>query len=185
MSKDNDDIKKEIEELEKLIEEVKKQNEEEKKQQNTQRKTNRVKVFKIDLSQEYSKNFWLNLLIGFVINFLVIFALLELVHLAFIENDIFIVLISLILTFYEEVSRKYLANKYLPVVIYSAGFIYFFVNVILFYFLDLLIFGRNFDFYNHWYPLIFVMLLQIVRVIIRTIYMRVRIYFLKNRKKRR
>ena len=185
MSKDNDDIKKEIEELEKLIEEVKKQNEEEKKKQTPQKKTNQLRVFKIDLSQEYSPNFFLNLLIGFVINFLVIFALFELVNLAYIANYIFVLLIALILTLYEEVSRKYLAKKYLSVVVYSAGFIYFFVNVILFYFLDLVIFGRNFDFYNHWYPLIFVMLLQMVRVIIRTIYIRIRIHFLKKRKKRR
>lgn len=185
MSKDNDDIKKEIEELEKLIEEVKKQNEEEKKKQGPQKKTSQVRVFKIDLSQEYSANFFLNLLIGFAINFLVIFALFYWLNLAYVANYIIIVLIALILTLYEELSRKYLAKKYLSVVVYSAGFVYFFVNVILFYFLDLLIFGRNLDFYNHWYPLVFVMILQIIRVIIRTIYIRIKIYFLQKHKKRR
>ncbi len=186
MDKDDKDIRKEIEELEKLIEQVKKQNEEEKKKHKNLQKANRPMVIKINLAMEYSANFYLNLLISFAVNFLVILLLLNIFNFAYVSDIIYVVLISLILTLFEELSRKYLARKFLAVVVYSSGLVYYLANLLLFYFLDLAIFGNNFYFNSHWDPIIFVMFLHFIRMIVRVFYLRIfRNISLRTMKKRR
>jgi len=186
MDKNDKDIRKEIEELEKLIEQVKKQNEEEKKKQKNLQRANRPMIIKINLAMEYSTNFLVNLLISFVVNFLVILVLLNVFNFAYVSDIVYVILISMILTLFEELSRKYLAKKFLAIVVYSSGLIYFLVNLLLFYFLDLAIFGKNFYFNSHWDPIIFVMFLHFIRMIIRAFYLRIlRRLTLRTMKKRR
>ncbi len=186
MDKNDKDIRKEIEELEKLIEQVKKQNEEEKKKHKKNLRPNKQMVIKINLAMEYSSNLFVNLIISFLINLLVIFGLFKIFDFAYIFNDVYIILTALILTIYEELYRKYLLKKYMSLVIFSSGLIYFFFNLIIFYFLDLAIFGNKLVFNSYLHPIVFVILLQFVRLIIRTIYLRIlRQLSLKNLKKRR
>ena len=173
MDKDDKDIRKEIEELEKLIEQVKKQNEEEKQKQKKNSAPKGQIVVKINLGLEYSRNIFINLLISFVVNFLIIFFLLNTINFAYVSDIIYVLLTSLILTLYEELYRKYLIKNFMSIVVFSSGLIYFLMNLILFYFLDLVIFNRNFDFNSHWDPIAFVLLLHILRLIIRSIYLRI------------
>jgi hypothetical protein len=186
MDKNDKDIRKEIEELEKLIEQVKKQNEEEKKKHKKNLGPNKQMVVKINLAMEYSANFYVNLIVSFLVNFLVIFGLFRVFDFADIFNDIYIILSALILTFYEELHRKYLLKKYMALVVFSSGVIYFLMNLILFYFLDLAVFGNRFSFNSYLHPIVFVLLLHFVRLIIRSFYMQIiRRFNLKKIKNRR
>lgn len=186
MDKNDKDIRKEIEELEKLIEQVKKQNEEEKKKHKKNLKPNKQMVIKINLAMEYSSNLIVNLIISFLINFLVIFGLFKIFDFAYIFNDVYIILTALIFTIYEELYRKYLLKKYMTIVIFSSGLIYLFFNLLMFYFLDLAIFGNKLAFNSYLHPIVFVILMQFIRLIVRSIYIRViRRLTLRKLKKRR
>jgi hypothetical protein len=186
MDKNDKDIRKEIEELEKLIEQVKKQNEEEKKKQKKNLGPRRQIVMKINLGMEYSGNIFINLLISFLINFLIIFGLLNIFDFAYVSDITYVILISLILTFYEELYRQYLVRNFMSIVIFSSGLIFFLMNLLLFYFLDLAIFRNNFYFNSHWDPIIFVMFLHFVRIIVRSLYLQmIRKLVLKKLKRRR
>lgn len=186
MDKEDKDIRKEIEELEKLIEQVKKQNEEEKRKQKKNIGPRRKIVLKVNLGMEYSSNMFVNLLVSFVVNFLIIFGLLNIFPFAYYSTVVYILLFASIFTLYEELYRKYLIRNFMSIVIFSSGLIYFFMNLILFYFLDLAIFGNNFYFNSSWDPIVFAMFLHFVRIIVRTIYMQiVRNIALKKLKRRR
>jgi len=169
MDKNNKDIRKEIEELEKLIEKVKKQNEEEK--QNQKKKT-KAKIVKINLAQNYTNNFWMNMVFSFLINFIVIFGVLKLFDFVTLSNDIYILYVVLIFTIIEEFYKKYLLIKKFKVVLYTSGLIFSFINIIIFYILDLFIFKNSFSFNNYLYPISFVLLFQIFRAIFKNLYLR-------------
>ncbi|MFA7075168.1 MAG: hypothetical protein WC152_00660 [Candidatus Izemoplasmatales bacterium] len=186
MDKNDKDIRKEIEELEKLIEQVKQQNEDEKRKQKKNANPKGTVVLKINLGMEYTHNLLVNLLISFAINFLVIFVLFNIINFAYVSSVIYLVFTALILTLYEELYRKYLIRNYVSLIIFSSGLIYLLMNLILFYFLDLIIFGGNIDFNNHWYPIVFVIFFHIFRIIIRTFYLYIiRQIALRKLKKRR
>ncbi len=172
MDKDDKDIRKEIEELEKLIEKVKKQNEEDKKKQRDELKATKRPVVHINLSANYSSNFIINFIAGFLINFIVIFLLLKLFTFAEFDNDYYLLILSFAFTLYEDVYKTYLMKKHLQIVIYSSGLIFFLMNLIFFYFMDLVVFGDSFSFVDSLYPILFVIVLQAVRMFFKNIYIR-------------
>ena len=129
MDKNDKDIRKDIEELEKLIDKVKKQNEEEKKKYS---KKPEKKVVRINLASAYSTNFWVNMFISFLINFIVIFGLFKIFNFAYIENDYYIFILVFIFTFIEEVYRKYLFAKNVKIVLFTSGLIFTLINLIIF-----------------------------------------------------
>jgi len=180
--KDNKDIRKEIEELEKLINKVKKQNEEEKKK-HTPKQQNRV--IKINLASSYSNNFWVNMIFSFLINFIVIFALFKLFEFAVINNDAYIIYIVGVFTIVEEFYRRYLFMKQPKIVIFTSGLIFTLINVIIFYLIDLAIPQAHFAFLNYLHPISFVVVFQLIRTIIKNIYIRVAHRQALNKIKRR
>jgi len=167
MNKDNDDIRKELEELEKLIDKVKKQNEEEKKKQ---KKRPQNTVVRINLASVYSSNFWINVLISFLINFIVVFSLLKLFYFADATNDLFIIYVVLIFSVIEEIYKRYLLKKQVKIVLYTSGLIFTFVNILIFYLIDLFVFPDDFSFLNYLYPVAFVVLFQVIRAAIKNLY---------------
>ena len=168
-NKDNKDIRKEIEELEKLIEKVKQQNEEEKKKYS---KKPQNTVVKINLASVYSNNFWVNMLISLLINFIVIFAILKLFDFERVTNDIYIVYLVGTFTVVEEFYRRYLLQKQVKLVLYTSGLIFSFINILIFYVLDLFVFVNSFSFVNYLYPIAFVILFQAIRSVIKNLYIR-------------
>ncbi len=172
MDKDDKDIRKEIEELEKLIEKVKKQNEEEKKRQKNQMKSNRRTVLKIDLSANYSSNVFVNLLASFLINFIVIFSLIKLFSFAEVKNDYYLLILAFAFSIYEEIYKRYLIKRHLHIVLYSSGLIFYLMNLLFFYFMDLVVFKEAFSFESYLYPLLFVLAIQAVRLVLKNIYLR-------------
>ncbi|XFA98450.1 hypothetical protein ACAG96_06165 [Candidatus Izemoplasma sp. B36] len=168
--KDDKDIRKEIEELEKLIEQVKKQNEEERKKH---QKSNKNPVIRINLASVYSNNFFINLIIEILVNFIVIFAMLKLFDFAEITDDINIIFIALIFTGLEQLYKRILLTKYLKIVLYTSGLIFTFMNLLIFYFLDLVIFQNAFSFVDAIYPIAFVVVFQMTRAVIKNIYLRI------------
>ena len=109
---------------------------------------------------------------SFLINFIVIFAVLKLFDFAVISNDIFIIYLVVIFTGFEETYRKYLLAKQVRVVLYTSGLIFTFLNILLFYFMDLVLFEETFSFVNYLYPIAFVVLFQAIRAVIKTLYIR-------------
>ncbi len=182
MDNDNKDIRKEIEELEKLIDKVKKQNEEEKKKQQKQPKNT---VVRINLASVYSNNFWINMIIAFLINFIVIFSLFKLFDFEIVANDQYILALVGIFTIVEELYRKYLLMKQVKIVLYTSGLIFTFINILIFYILDLVVFVDSFSFVDYLYPVAFVVLFQSVRAIIKNLYIRLIHRFALKKMKRR
>lgn len=169
MDKNDKDIRKEIEELEKLIDKVKKQNEEEKrKQKSMQQKT----VVKINLASAYANNFWINMLFSFLVNFIVIFAVLKLFDFVTLSNDLYIIYLVFIFTVIEEFYKRYLLKKQIKLVLFTSGMIFTFLNIVLFYIIDLFIFVDALTFNNYLYPIAFVILFQVTRSVIKQIYLR-------------
>lgn len=169
MNKDDKDIRKEIEELEKLIEKVKKQNEEEREKHKGPKNT----VVRINLATIYSNNFWINLIFSLLVNFIVIFSLLKIFDFAQISNDIYIVLLVFGFTIIEEEYKRFLLRRQLKLVLYTSGLIFSFINLLLFYVMDLFVFGEAFSFLNYLYPIAFVVMFQVVRAIIKNVYLRI------------
>lgn len=170
MDKKDKDIRKDIEELEKLIDKVKKQNEEEKKKYS---KKPEKRVVRINLASAYSTNFWVNIFISFLINFIVIFGLFKIFNFAYIENDYYIFILVFIFTFIEEVYRKYLFAKNVKIVLFTSGLIFTLINLIIFYIMDILVFGESFSFNDYSLPVAFVILFQIIRGFIKNIYIQI------------
>ncbi|MBN2876384.1 MAG: hypothetical protein JXL85_01905 [Bacilli bacterium] len=181
MNKDNEDIKKELEELEKLIEKVKKQNEEEKRKQ---KKEPRNTVIRINLGSGYSNNFWINLIFSFLVNFIVIFVLLKLFYFADVSNDLFIVYIVGIFTVIEEIYRKYLLARQVKIILYTSGLIFAFLNLLIFYVIDLFVFVNDFSFINYLYPLAFIALFQSIRAVLKNLYLRINHHYSLKKIKR-
>ncbi|MCF7924261.1 MAG: hypothetical protein K9L64_04035 [Candidatus Izimaplasma sp.] len=177
--KSKEEIRKEIEELEKLIEKVKKQNE-----QNRKKYGGRNPVLKINLAAVYSRNFFVNLIISFLINFIAFFIIIKVIghlFLSSLNNDLYLLVIVFGLTLFEELYKKYLFKKHMQIVIYSVGSIFFLLNVIYLYFIDLLIFGKEFSFISPYHPIIFIIVFGFLRYFIKVIYKRANV--LLNRKK--
>ncbi|HKL47351.1 MAG TPA: hypothetical protein VJ878_01680, partial [Candidatus Izemoplasmatales bacterium] len=139
-------------------------------------------ILRINLAAVYSRNIYINLIIGFLINFIAFFVLTRLIGHLFFDgtyNDVHILIIVLGLTFFEEVYKKVLFKKYMPIVIYSVGTIFFLLNVIYFYLIDLFFFGFRW-FIDAYHPILFVVTFSVFRYIIKIIYKRIEIYINKN-----
>lgn len=169
--KDNDDIRKDIEELEKLIENVRKQNEEEKKKLNIEDKKPRQKVIKINLAQDYSTNNEINLIVGFLVNFILFFLIIEGFKLATTSYPYLYLGFAAVFTLFEYLMKRYLFKKHVALVIYTSGLIFFLFNLLFIYAVDLLLPLSLFSFENYLYPLVFVFLFQIIRFIIKQLYL--------------
>lgn len=170
MDKNDKDIRKEIEELEKLINKVKKQNEEERKKHS---KPPKGTVVRINLASAYSSNFWVNLIFSFLVNFIVIFSLLKLFDFASITSDVYIIYIVLIFTTLEEAYKKYLFTKKVKIILFTSGLIFTLLNLIIFYVLDIFIFVHDFSFTNYLDPIAFVILFQVLRSVVKNLYIRI------------
>lgn len=168
--KDNKDIRKEIEELEKLIDKVKKQNEEERKKHTIKPKGT---IVKINLASVYSNNFWVNLLFSFLINFIVIFSVLKLFDFAIISDDTYIIYLVFVFTFVEEFYKRYLFAKQIKLVLFTSGLVFTFINIVIFYLLDIFVFANQFSFNNYLNPIAFVVFFQVIRAFIKNVYIRI------------
>lgn len=175
--KTNEEIRKEIEQLEKLIEKVKEQNRKNKKKQMPSNP-----VLRINLAAVYSRNVYVNLVIGFLINFIAIFLISRLIgHLFFsgAYNDVQLLSIILGLTLFEELYKKVLFKKYMSIVVYSVGTIFFLLNVIYFYLIDYLVFDFRW-FSSSYHPVLLVITFVFFRYIIKVIYKRIETYINKR-----
>ena len=167
MDNDDKDLRKEIEDLQKLIEQVKNQQDKNPKKPSKQTSPG---VIKIDLGSKYSNNMYVNLFVTFLVNFLLIYALNSLFIFAEIKNNYLYLVIALLLTIFEEAYKTLLLKKYVKLVIYTSGLIFFLINVAFFYFIDLVVFPSSFSFTNYLYPLGFVLIFQIVRIFFKVVY---------------
>lgn len=176
----NEEIRKEIEQLEKLIEKVREQN-----KKNRKKSPGGRPILKINLAAVYSRNFYINLLIAFLINFITVFVLVRLLgHLFISKNVNDMVLMGVIFGFsvFEELYKKYLFKYHMQIVIYSVGTIFFLLNMIYFYAVDYALFGFTW-FISAYHPIIFVIIFGFVRYVVKQLYKRLDI-LLSRRNKR-
>ena len=166
----DDDIRKEIEELEKLIEIVKEQQKEERKAHDKSQPKPSTNIVRIDLAQKYSSNRLIHAVVSFLVNFILIYSVILLLSFAEVKNDYFYLLIALMFTLYEEAYKGWMIRHLLRLVIYSSGLIFFLMNVIFFYLVDLLVLGDLFSFNNYLYPMAFVLIFQFIRMVIKIVY---------------
>jgi hypothetical protein len=131
---------------------------------------NKTNVIRIDLGQRYSQNLWIHLVASFLVNFLVLVTVLQWFQLAETVNLYLYLPIAAVFTMYEEVLRHYLIKHKTKIVLYSAGLIFFLVNLLYFYLVDLFIYPRSFNFSDSLYPLYFVILFQLFRMIVKNLY---------------
>ncbi|MDD3477373.1 MAG: hypothetical protein PHP32_00645 [Candidatus Izemoplasmatales bacterium] len=161
-----------MEDLEKMIEEVKRQQAEEKKKLKKNRPENR-NVIRIDLAARYSSSVVINLIVSFFVNFLLMFGLNAIFHFAEVANPYILLAIAFLFTLSEEAYKRLMLKKYLSVVMYTMGLIFFLFNVIVVWVLDLFVFDRMFDFNDPYYPVFFVLALSFLRTFVRSAYVRI------------
>ncbi|MFA7724457.1 MAG: hypothetical protein WCX25_00065 [Candidatus Izemoplasmatales bacterium] len=187
MKNDDKDLRKEIDDLEKLIAKVKQQNEEE-KQKLKHAHSQEKRIIKINLRLDYSTDPLINLVVGFLINFILIFVIIQGLSLAEVKNNYVYLLLAALFTVYETVIKIYLFRKHQKLVIFSQGVIFFLVNLIFFYLMDLVFLKEVLTFANNIYPVLFVFLFQFIRVIIKNLYgfviQKITIRLAKNNKSR-
>jgi hypothetical protein len=128
------------------------------------------KQIRIELGRRYSSSWPLHLVASFLVNFILIFAIVRTFRIADIRNDLIFLPLALLFTAYEESVKAYLFKRQARIVIYSSGLIFFFSYVIFFYVIDLQIFRYYFSFKDPLYPIAFIVLLQISRTIVKTFY---------------
>jgi len=171
MKNEDKDLRKEIEDLEKLIDQVRKQNEEEKKKLRTSIRDQRQKrVIRINLAMEYSEDFWINAIVGFLVNFILIFAVVNILNLAEVANNYIYLIVAFSFTVYESIVKLYLFRYQQKLIFYSRGLIFFLMNLIFFYAMDLFLLPNTFNFANNLFPVAFVFAFMAIRIIIKNIY---------------
>lgn len=169
MENNDKDIRKEIEDLEKLIEEVKQSQQESKK---PQKREGRPKgTIQINLAERYAGSLPLHLLISFLSNFVLIFFINSIFRFANVQVEYVYLLIALFFTFFEEIHKRYLLKHQIQLVLFSSGLIFFLLNLMFIYFLDLVVFVDSFSFVNNIYPIFFLIAFQIARVLFKALYM--------------
>lgn len=132
--------------------------------------TAKGKQIRIELGRRYSSSWPLHLVASFLVNFILIFAIVRLFRIADIRNDLIFLPMALLFTAFEESVKAYLFKRQTKLVIYSSGLIFFFSYLIFFYVIDLQIFRYYFSFRDPLYPIAFIVLLQISRTIVKTSY---------------
>lgn len=184
MGKEEKDLRKEIEELEKLIEIVKEQHKEEKKQQKKSNKQTSGSVIRIDLAARYSSNKIINLVVSFLVNFILLYAIVKIFKLTEVRVDYIYLLVACVFTLYEELYKEFMIKRYVKLILYSSGLIFFLMNLIFFYLIDLAILGNSFSFANYLYPIVFVIIFQFVRMVFKIAYIQIirRINLLSSKK---
>jgi hypothetical protein len=125
---------------------------------------------RIELGRRYSSSWPLHLVASFLVNFILIFAIVRIFRIADIRNDLIFLPLALLFTAFEESVKAYLFKRQARIVIYSSGLIFFFSYLIFFYVIDLQIFRYYFSFRDPLYPIAFIVLLQISRTIVKTTY---------------
>mgnify|MGYP000563176923 CR=1 FL=1 len=176
--KSNEEIRKEIEELEKLIKKVREQNKKKRQKQSPN------PILRINLAAVYSRNFYVNLIISFLVNFITAFLLMRIMGHLFVSdlvNDLNLMAIIFGLSLYEELYKKYLFKKHMQIVIYSVGTIFFLLNIMYFYVIDYLFYGFRW-FISPFHPILFVIVFVFLRYIIKVIYKRLE-YVVSRRKR--
>jgi len=168
--KDQKDIRKDIEELEKLIEDVKKQNAEEKKKLQKDQKRNQPNVIKINLALDYSNQLIINFIVGFLVNFILFYVIIDGFKLASSNNQMIYLLIALLFTIFEFLMKQFMIKKHVKLVLYSSGLIFFLFNLIFIYIIDLVLPLNLFSFENYLYPILFVAIFQIARLFVKQMY---------------
>lgn len=133
-------------------------------------KTQKTKQIRIELGRRYSSSWPIHLVASFLVNFILIFAIVRTFRIADIRNDLIFLPMALLFTIYEESVKAYLFKRQARIVIYSSGLIFFFSYVIFFYVIDLQIFRYYFSFKDPLYPIAFIVLLQISRTMVKTFY---------------
>lgn len=178
--KTNEDIRKEIEELEKLLKRVQEQNKD---------KINQVggpnPIIRINLGTVYSRNFYVNLIISFLINFITMFVMVKIIGHLFItgiNNDLYLLAIVFAFSLFEEYYKAYLLKKHLQIVLYSVGTIFFLLNILFFYLVDFLFFGSKL-FISPFHPILYIIVFSFFRYIIKIAYKQVEL--IVSRKKKR
>lgn len=170
MDDEEKDLRKEIEDLEKLIAEVKKQNEEEKKRLRGEKGPGNRKPIQINLAADYTGDLFANFIIGFLVNFILIFCLVTFLKLGEAKNIYIFLAVAGLFSLYETILKIVMYNRFQKMVLYSSGFIFFLTSLLFFYGVDLLVYPRSFNFSNNLYPLLFVFLFSILRVLLKNLY---------------
>jgi len=152
--------KEELEKIRKMLEQVQKEGPEKK-----------PKSFKIELGRRYSSNWPIHLIASLIINIILMFVIVRLFRLADVRNDLIFIPMAILFTAYEESVKAYLFRKQARLVIYTSGLIFFFSYVLFFYALDLSLFRTTFQFKNVYYPILFIILYQISRTMVKTMYL--------------
>ncbi len=133
--------------------------------------TARPRNIRIELGRRYSSNWTIHYIVSFLVNFILIFAIVKLFRIADVRNDLIFLPLALLFTVYEESVKAYLFRKQARLVIYSSGLIFFFSYLVFFYLVDLQVFRINFSFRDPLYPVAFIVLLQVSRTMVKTSYL--------------
>ena len=163
---DEDNLSIEKEELEsilKAIEELERMKKKEHENKNQPRN-----LISIEFGSVFHNNLFINFAFNFILNLTLIYLVIEVFQFAKYTNIVYVIVLALIYTFFETIYRTYVLYNHFSFVIKSMGFIFYFGYVVIFYSLDVYVFGETFDFYNETLLIAFVAIFTLIRYIIGT-----------------
>ena len=153
--------KEELESLLKAIEEL-----EEMKQREELNPKKSKKFISIEFGGIFHRNIYINFIFNFILNVSLIYIVIEVFNFAEYTDILVVVILALVYTFFETFYRIYVLYNYFSFVIKSLGFVFYFGYVVIFYLLDVYVFGDVFNFYNETLLVVFVGIFTLIRYII-------------------
>ena len=156
--------KEELETLLKAIEELEKMK--------SKRRKKPRNFISIEFGGVFHNNLIINFVFSFILNLTLIYLVIELFNFAEYNDIIYVVILSLVYTFFETIYKSYILFNHFSFVIKSLGFIFYIGYVAIFYSLDVYVFGNSFNFLNETLLIAFVAVFTLVRYIIGTMLIR-------------
>lgn len=161
-AENKDEIKLEKEQLENLLKAIKAVEEEKKKR----KKRNKAPLIAIEFGMAFHRNLFLNFLVYYMLNLVVIYGVMEVFGFGSFENLTAVLLFVLAYTMTEYIFRIYVLLNHVQFVIRTFGFIFYFGYLTLFYIIDVYLFPNTVAFITETLFVVFVGMFVVFRYIL-------------------
>lgn len=120
----------------------------------------------IEFGGVFHHNLVVNFTFNFILNLTLAFLLIEVFNFATYDSITYIVLFMLSYTVFEYIYRIYVLMNHFQLIVKSIGFVFFFGYIIIFFMLDVYLFGKTIDFGDETLFVVFVGMFTVVRYLL-------------------
>ena len=161
---DKNNLTEEKEELETLLKAI----EELEEMKRREKKNKPRNLISIEFGGVFHRNIYINFIFSFILNLTLIYLVIEIFQFAEYTNIIYVVILALTYTFFETLYKTYVLFNHFSFVIKSMGFVFYIGYLLIFYLLDVYVFGEAFTFHDETLLIVFVAIFTLIRYIIGT-----------------